>query len=108
MGDFWFTLVIIHPFIHPSIHPSISQVMVCWWLLVHSCPANGTLFCGQEDLVNSNMGRARRKKKVGWFERFSLRYCGQQKQEFRAGMKNFISSSKENNQTNKQTNKQSF
>jgi len=80
--------------------------MVCWWLLVHSGPANGTLFCGQEDLVNSNMGRARRKKKVGWFERFSLRYCGQQKQEFRAGMKNFISSSKENNQTNKQTNKQ--
>jgi hypothetical protein len=73
--------------------------MVCWWLLVHSGPANGTLFCGQEDLVNSNMGRTRRKKKVGWFERFSLRYCGQQKQEFRAGMKILISSSKENKQT---------
>jgi hypothetical protein len=92
--------VIIHPSIYPSIHRSGHGVLVavgsfwpCQWYIV--------LWPGGPS--QQQHGQNPEKKKVGWFERFSLRYCGQQKKEFRAGMKIFISSSKANNKTSKQS-----
>jgi hypothetical protein len=89
--------LIIHPFIHPSIHPSGHGVLVavgsfwpCQWYII--------LWPGGPS--QQQHGQNPEKKKVGWFERFSLRYFGQ---EFRAGMKIFISSSQANMQTNKQS-----
>jgi hypothetical protein len=86
--------------IHPSIHWSGHGVLVavgsfwpCQWYIV--------LWPGGPS--QQQHGQNPEKKKVGWFERFSLRYCGQQKKEFRAGMKIFISSSKANNKTSKQS-----
>jgi hypothetical protein len=92
-----------HPSIHPSIHWSGHGVLVavgsfwpCQWYIV--------LWPGGPS--QQQHGQNPEKKKVGLFERFSLRYCCQQKQEFRAGMKFFhfiIKSKQQNNQTNKQT-----
>jgi len=92
MGDFWFTLVIIHPFIHQLGHGVLVAVGSFW-------PCQWYIVLWQGGPSQQQHGQSPEKKKVGWFERFSLRYCGQQKQEFRAGMKILISSSKENKQT---------